>query len=105
MKQELKSAYSRDIIKRIKAAAQKQVPGCLSVCHIFPRAYCVAKPAPSCAIFVIPWQDAEKQVRKPEYSSSESVYQNVKNVQVGDWRAIAYVSTVTSGQTYVIDLP
>jgi hypothetical protein len=105
MKQEPKSAYSRDIIQRIKAAAQKQVPGCLSVCHIFPRAYCVAKPAPSCAIFVIPWQDAEKQVRKPEYSSSESVYQNVKNVQVGDWRAIAYVNTVTSGQTYVIDLP
>ena len=105
MKQEPKSAYSRDIIKRIKAAAKKQVPGCLSVCHIFPRAYCVAKPAPSCAIFATPWQDAEKQVRKPEYSSYRTVYKNVENVQVGDWRAIAYVNTVTSGQTYVIDLP
>jgi hypothetical protein len=105
MKQEPKSAYSPDIIKRIEAAAKKQVKGCLSVRHIFPRAYCVAKPAPGCAIFVIPWQDAEKQVRKPEYSSSESVYQNVTNVQVGDWRAIAYVNTFTSGETYVIDLP
>jgi hypothetical protein len=105
MKQKPKSAYSRDIIKRIKNAAKKQVQGCLSVCHIFPRAYCVAKPAPGCAVFVIPWQDAEEQVRKPEYSSSETVHENVKNVQVGDWRALAYVNTRTSGQTYVIDLP
>ena len=105
MKQNPKSAYSRDIIQRIKDAAKKQVEGCLSVRHIFPRAYCVAKPAPGCAVFVTPWEDAEEQVRKPEYSSSESVYQNVKNVQVGDWRALAYVNTRTSGQTYVIDLP
>ena len=105
MKQEPKSAYSRDIIKRIKAAAKKQVEGCLSVCHIFPRAYCVAKPAPSCAIFAIPWQDAEKVIRKPEYSSYKTVYANVGNVQAGDWRAIAYVSTISSQQTYVIDLP
>lgn len=105
MKQKPKSAYSRDIIQRIKDAAKKQVEGCLSVRHIFPRAYCVAKPAPGCAIFVKPWQDAEEQICKPEYSSSESVYQNVKNVQVGDWRALAYVNTRTSGEIYVINLP
>lgn len=97
--------YSQAIIRRIKAAAKKQVKDCRSVCHIFPRAYCVAKPAPGCAVFAIPWQDAEKQVRKPEYSSSETVHQNVKHIQVGDWCAIAYIQTRTSGQTYVIDLP
>lgn len=100
-----KSAYSQDVIRRIKAAAKKQVKGCLSVSHIFPRCYCVAKPAPSCAIFATPWQDAEKQIRKPEYSSYETVYENVANVQAGDWCALAYVSTSTSGQSYVIDLP
>ena len=105
MKQEPKSAYSQDIIKRIKAAAKKQVPSCRSVSHIFPRAYCVAKPAPSCAIFAIPWQDAEKLVRKPEYSSYETVYKNVGNVQAGDWRAIAYIATVFNAEPYVIDLP
>lgn len=69
--------YSQAIIRRIKAAAKKQVKNCRSVCHIFPRAYCVAKPAPGCAVFAIPWQDAEEQIRKPEYSSYETVHQGI----------------------------
>ena len=99
------SPYSQAIIRRIKAAAKEQVEGAKSVSHIFPRAYCVAKPAPGCAVFVIPWQDAEEQIRKPEYSSSETVYRNVQHVQVGQWHALAYVSTSSDGQTHVINLP
>ena len=96
--------YSRAIIQHIKAAAKKQVKNCLSVSHIFPRAFCVAKTAPGCAVFAIPWKDAEEQIRKPEYSSYETVYQNVRDVQPGDWCAIAYVSTPSSGETHVINI-
>ncbi len=96
--------YSQAIIRRIKAAAKKQVKDCRSVCHIFPRAYCVAKPAPGCAVFAIPWQDAEEQIRKPEYSSYETVHQNVGNVKAGDWCSLAYVVAPSSSETYVIDL-
>lgn len=99
------SPYSKSIIRAIKAAAKKQVKNCQSACHIFPRAFCVAKTAPSCAVFAIPWQDAEEPIRKPEYSSYETVYQNVKGVKAGDWCALAYVVTPSSSETYVIDLP
>jgi len=97
-------AYSREIIRQIKKAARKQVKNCLSVSHIYPRALCVAKPAPGCAVFATPWMDAEKQVRDPKYSSFETVYGNVSGVQFGDWCSLAYISTESCGQTYVIDL-
>jgi len=96
--------YSKAIIRRIKSAAKKQVENCKSVRHIFPRAYCVAKTAPSCAVFAIPWQDAEEQIRKPEHSSYETVYQNVGNVKAGDWCSLAYVVSPSSAETFVIDL-
>ncbi len=98
------SAYSRAILKLIRDRAMK-IKGATSVNHIYPRAYCVAKPAPMCAVFVTPWFDSESQIRQAKYSSSNTVHNNVESVQVGDWCALAYVTTPGMGTTYVIDLP
>lgn len=97
-------AYSSAILRDIRAAARRQVPDCRSVSHIFPRAYCVAKTTPCNATFAIPWEDSEPRVRNPYYSSFEQVFANVNHVEVGKWYALAYVSNLTGGQTYVINL-
>ena len=87
------SAYSVKMRKWVKDQAMS-LEGSITVCHIFPRAYCVAKPAALCAVFVKPWMDAEPQVRNERYkgySGSVTVYEGAENVNVGDWCAIAYV--------------
>ena len=84
------SAYSVKMRKWVKDQAMS-LEGSIAVCHIFPRAYCVAKPAPLCAVFVEPWMDAESQVRNKKYSGSVTIDEGAENVNVGDWCAIAYV--------------
>ena len=98
------SPYSRKTLNAIEAAALK-IKDATSVCHIYPRAYCVAKPSASCAVFVTPWMDAEPQIRKPELESSHTVYYGVENVNVGDWCSIAYVVTPGNGTMWVVDMP
>jgi hypothetical protein len=89
------NAYSRKEIARIKKLGMK-VKGAKTVHHIFPRAYCIAKPAPLCAVFIKPWMDAEKAIKFPEYSCSDIIYAGAENVEVGDWCSLAYV--VTNGK-------
>jgi len=64
----------------------------ISIRHIFPRAYIVAKPAPSCIVVAMPWQDAEKQVRDSRYSSYNTVHTFEDNLNAGDWCSVAYVA-------------
>jgi len=85
------SPYSRKEIARVKAQAMK-IRGAKSVSHIFPRAYCIAKPAPLCAVFVKPWMDAEAQIRMEKYSASDVIHEGAEDVRVGDWCALAYVA-------------
>ena len=82
-----------------------KITGARQVRHIYPRAYCVAKPAPGCSVFVTPWMDAEPAIRTPVFSSSETVRENVTEVRVGDWCALAYVQTAVSGMMYAFPLP
>jgi hypothetical protein len=89
--------YSRATLKQLRESALNNIKGAESVSHIYPRAYCVAKPAPLCAVFVTPWMDSEPQIRKAEYSSSHTVYNGVANVKVGDWCSIAYIVTPGCG--------
>jgi hypothetical protein len=100
----MKTLYSRKAIADIKRKAMKVKPGVLGVSHIYPRAYCIAKPAPGYAVFVTPFVDAESKIRTPEYSSSESVRVGANDVRVGDWCSIAYVSAAISGEPCVIEV-
>ena len=98
-----KSPYSKTIIAAIRAKAMQDIPLAKRIAHIFPRAYCVAKPAPCCAVFATPWCDAEWQMRRADVSASELVREGVARVEVGDWCAIAYVATPGCGQFWVVE--
>ena len=98
------SAYSVKMRKWVKDQAMK-IRGARSVHHIYPRAYCIAKPAPLCAVFVTPWMDAEPQIRNQKYSASTIVHDGVEDVSAGDWCALAYVVTEGSGIRHAFKLP
>ena len=83
------SDYKKTTIQKIKAEA-KDNHGAIQVRHIFPRAYCVAKPAHFCAVFVTPPCDSEQQI-KPPYSSSATVHNDTAtSAEVGKWYSLAY---------------
>lgn len=86
----MKTAYSTETLKWLRKNSMK-VEGAVRARHFYPRAYCVAKPSPLCAVFITPWIDSEPQVRSPEYSASHVVHEGVADVQMGDWCALAYV--------------
>ena len=98
-------AYHPTYIKEIKAAAMK-LPGVKSVSHIKPRAYCIAKPAACCAVFVTPPMDAEPHLRQTQNATCEIAHENVSHVKAGEWYVLAYVTIPNySGQVRVIDMP
>ena len=87
--------------RKIKQAAMRTIPGAESAHHILPRAYCVAKPALYSAVFAVPHQDRESQVRTDPWVTVQN--SSCKDVDHGDWVSIAYVCTRDgSGQFFVI---
>lgn len=59
---------------------------------LVPRAYCIAKPAPGCAVFVTPPQDV---LNTPEiaghYHQAEVLnLAHVDDIHVGDWVTLAF---------------
>lgn len=99
-----KSAYSVSEIKRIRQVAMK-IAGAVSVSHIRPRCYCIAKPAVCCAVFVTPPVDAEQPLQNTQNASGEIVQDNSAiNVKVGDWCALAYVCDWMGGGSTVIEI-
>ena len=81
------------------------------ILEVIPRAYCVAKPAPGCAVFSTPWRDYRKHLVKSEnklYNSSVTITEisasdSVFNVQLGDWRTLVYGVAANSATWYVVD--
>lgn len=99
------SAYSQATLKWLRQEAMK-IPGAKGVAHLMPRAYCIAKPAPLCAVFATPWMDAEPQVRSPEYSGYETVHSDsAEFVKVGEWYALAYVVTPGCQARHAFKIP
>ena len=96
------SAYSRKVVAWVKAQA-KAIPGTLSVRHIFPRAFCIAKPTPGCAVVMTPWVDAEPQIREFKWASSHNVTEGADKIAAGDWCAIAYL--VAEGNQRMVAFP
>jgi hypothetical protein len=97
------SAYSKAELERIRKVALKIVPGAKSVSHIHPRAYCIAKPAACCAVFVVPEIDSVPLLQKTPNASSDIVRDNVSEVRVGDWCILAYISSELGGGMAVIE--
>ena len=97
-------AYHPTYIKEIKAAALRQYKGATSVSHVRPRAYCIAKIAACCAIFVTPPCDGEPLIRSTQNATGASIHEGVSHVEVGKWYVLAYVTTPGCGSTRVIDM-
>jgi hypothetical protein len=96
------SAYTKAEFSRIRKAALK-LPGAKDVSHIRPRAYCIAKPASGCAVFVTPEVDAAPRLQTHQNATGDLVRDNLGNVKVGDWCILAYVSNTCGGGTAVIE--
>lgn len=93
--------YTKLSIALLKAAAKRITRDeTARICHIAPRAYCVAKPALRCAIFVVPPCDREPQVADDAYTSVSNA--SADNVKAGDWCSVAYVVTARGGEPYVL---
>lgn len=74
------------------------------VVHIHPWAYCVARPALLCAVFVVPPQ-MNTYVKRP-YDSGTTVHfmteidgRYAKRVVVGKWYTVVYMRTQVMGTT------
>lgn len=95
--------YKQAVIRRIRQEAMK-IKGVTGVRHIHPRAYCIAKPAACCAVFVVPPCDHEPHLRSFEPNNSAELIQNnsAAKVKVGDWCSLAYVITHSFSQPQVI---
>ena len=95
-----RSAFARATITAIRKEAIASHDA-ISVRHIHPRAYCVAKPAPCCAVFAIPSCDSEPQLRNKQ---SVSIHNGTASIAVvGGWYSLAYVSNRSgSGEPRVI---
>lgn len=72
------------------------------VSHITPRAFCVAKTAGYCAVFAVPTCDREPEVGENPFTTVQ--HKSCLEVQTGDWCALAYVSTQSSGQPVVLEI-
>ena len=81
-----------------------KIKGAREVCHIYPRAYCIAKPAVCCAVFVTPRCDAEVYLTKFDNATVQTIHEGVADVNVGDWCTLAYVVTSGCSETHVIKI-
>jgi hypothetical protein len=98
-------AYTRKEIARLRELGMKYPMSkwskVLDVSHITPRAYCVAKPAACMAVFAIPPSDNEPQVGSDAFTTVHG--SSASSVKLGDWCALAYLSTSTCGEPVVLE--
>lgn len=81
--------YDEKEIAEMIAAAIKAFPTLTHISHILPRAYCIAKPAPCCAVFVVPPED-----REPQTQCDGTIFVQEKEafeIETGDWARLAYI--------------
>lgn len=99
-------AYTRKEIARLREMGMRYPVSKwskpVSVSHITPRAYCVAKPADWMAVFVVPPPDSEPQVRHRPYTVVQN--SSAQEVKLGDWCALAYTNTTTCGESIVLEV-
>lgn len=86
-------AYAKSIGKEV-----------VSVRHIHPRAYVLARPASCCLVVATPLCDAEPQIRNSpmRQDGSTIVHCFDGDLLPGDWCSVAYVNTKTSGEQIAV---
>lgn len=93
--------------REIKRKARELVPDAVRVNHVVPLAYCLAKPRGRYAVFAkppLPPCDDHIEIIQEWRSDKASVKRGalLQRVRQGDWVALAYVSTKSSGLWYCV---
>lgn len=88
---------------------KKHLPAPAVPLDVVPRAYCVGKPAPGCAVFAMPHSDLRKHLTKKElapYNSGVIIHSfdsdAVLKMCQGDWATLVYARSSTSSLWYAI---
>ena len=98
----MKTIYTIKTLQKLKAAALKSVPNARDVCHLHPRAYCVAKLAACCAVFAVPPGDNEPQIKDSPFVIIQN--SSAQLTETGEWHPLAYVVTPGECGSRVIDV-
>lgn len=98
--QHLRSRYTKVYLDKIVSEAKKKRLMVKSVRHITPRAYCIAKPSAHFAVFVVPVEDREPQVRDSDTTCVQN--DTCQDIKVGDWAVLAYVTSRSGGEPIVV---
>lgn len=78
----------------------------ISVRHVHPRAYVVARVAAKCLIVSKPWVDAEPQVAEHEMAfPTDTVHVFDETLDQGDWCMTGYVASAGCGQPVAVPFP
>jgi|GEM_PF-5919118 len=80
------SAFSRSLLSAIRAEAKRNHYA-TSVRHVYPRAYCVAKPAEWCAVFAVPPCDSESNAIRESVTVQN---RSAECAEPGKWYSLAY---------------
>ncbi len=71
--------------------------------HYHPLCYCIAKYSETSALFVIPPQQ-KGTVTDSGYVSVCFDYNLCKEVKIGDWCEVGYISTISSGENRILKI-
>lgn len=97
------SEYTKASIALLTAKARRLVrDDTARVVHIHPRAYCIAKTAPYCAVFAVPTCDRAPQVADEAWDVVHN--KSCADVKTGDWCSVAYISTQARGECHVLHI-
>ena len=97
----MKTYYQRKYIQHLKALARAHEPNLVSLSHVLPRCYCVAKPNAHFAVLVCPPCDREPQVAQDTTITVH--HSSAQTINVGDWAAVGYVATPTWSEIILLE--
>lgn len=76
--------------------------------HYYPICYCIAKYSETSALFVLPPKKNKNKILKATDNGYVSVSFDksdlCKQVKIGDWCEVGYVSTIISGENRVLKI-
>jgi len=94
-------AYRNAYVERLRRKALGLREGATDVRHLTPRAVCIAKPCAAMAVFVVPPDDREPDVRSNPYAIVQNT--TATAVELHDWCALAYVVAEHCGEMLVVE--
>lgn len=97
-----------EVSKRAAVWLRRRLPQGFEPIDVIPRAYCAAKPAPLCAVFVTPPDDYRTHLTKNEHiracNAGQTIHEGISAASVGDWMTLCYATCRSGGWWYAVPL-